>query len=62
MGQKVNPTGFRIGLYHEWTSKWYADKKDFANFGLEGLQPKQRCRPISMSDYKRKKRKSIINL
>ena len=35
--------------------KW---EKDFANFGLEGLQPKQRGRPISMSDFKRKKRKS----
>ena len=35
--------------------KW---KKDFANFGIEGLQPKQRGRPISMSDYKGKKRKS----
>lgn len=35
--------------------KW---KKDFANFGVQGLQPKQRGRPISMSDYKRKKRKS----
>ncbi|MDO8341103.1 MAG: transposase [Candidatus Woesebacteria bacterium] len=35
--------------------KW---KKDFANFGVEGLQPKQRGRPISMSDFKRKKRKS----
>ena len=35
--------------------KW---QKDFTNFGLEGLQPKQRGRPISMSDYKRKKRKS----
>ena len=35
--------------------KW---KKDFANFGLEGLQQKQRGRPISMSDYKRKKSKS----
>ena len=35
--------------------KW---KKDFANFGLEGLKPKQRGRPISMSDFKRKKRKS----
>jgi len=35
--------------------KW---KKDFANFGIEGLQPKQRGRPISMSDYKRKKHKS----
>ena len=35
--------------------KW---KKDFANFGVEGLKPKQRGRPIAMSDYKRKKRKS----
>ncbi len=36
-------------------AKW---KKDFANFGLDGLQPKQRGRPKSMSNYKRKKRKS----
>ena len=35
--------------------KW---QKDFANFGIEGLKPKQRGRPISMSDFKRKKRKS----
>ena len=36
-------------------AKW---KKDFANFGIEGLKSKPRGRPISMSDYKRKKRKS----
>lgn len=35
--------------------KW---KKDFGNFGVEGLQPKPKGRPLSMSDYKRKKRKS----
>lgn len=35
--------------------KW---KKDFANFGLKGLQPKQRGRPKSMDINKRKKRKS----
>ena len=35
--------------------KW---KKDFANFGIEGLQPKPKGRQKSMSDYKRKKRKS----
>jgi transposase len=35
--------------------KW---KKDFANFGLEGLQSKPRGRPIAMSNIKRKKRKS----
>ncbi|HWO93892.1 MAG TPA: 30S ribosomal protein S3 [Dehalococcoidia bacterium] len=26
MGQKVNPTGFRIGVIYDWQSKWYADK------------------------------------
>ena len=35
--------------------KW---KKDFANFGLVGLQPKTIGRPKSMDDNKRKKRKS----
>ena len=35
--------------------KW---KKDFANFGVNGLKPKPRGRPKSMSNFKRKKRKS----
>lgn len=26
MGQKVNPTGFRLGITEEWRSRWYADK------------------------------------
>ena len=29
MGQKVHPTGIRLGIVKEWTSKWYADSKDF---------------------------------
>ncbi|GLB46611.1 30S ribosomal protein S3 [Philodulcilactobacillus myokoensis] len=29
MGQKVNPTGLRIGITRDWDAKWYADK-DFA--------------------------------
>lgn len=32
MGQKVNPTGIRLGIVKDWTSKWYADSKDYANF------------------------------
>ena len=31
MGQKVHPTGIRLGIVKDWTSKWYADSKDFAN-------------------------------
>lgn len=26
MGQKVNPTGFRLGIIKTWNSKWYAEK------------------------------------
>ena len=29
MGQKVNPIGIRLGITREWTSKWYAGKKQF---------------------------------
>ena len=29
MGQKVNPTGFRVGVIEDWRSRWYADK-DYA--------------------------------
>src|SRR6195256_536205 len=29
MGQKTNPTGFRIAVTKDWRSKWYADKKEF---------------------------------
>lgn len=31
MGQKVNPRGIRLGITTSWTSKWYADKKDYAD-------------------------------
>ena len=29
MGQKVHPTGIRLGIVKEWSSKWYADSKMF---------------------------------
>jgi len=32
MGQKVHPTGFRLGIVTDWNSKWYADTKDYAKF------------------------------
>ncbi len=31
MGQKVNPIGIRLGIVKQWTSKWYADSKDYAD-------------------------------
>mgnify|MGYP002794689284 FL=1 len=35
MGQKVHPTGARVGIIKDWNSKWYADSKDFANYLVE---------------------------
>ena len=32
MGQKVSPLGLRIGINKNWSSLWYADKKDFAAY------------------------------
>lgn len=29
MGQKVHPTGVRVGIIKDWNSKWYADSKNF---------------------------------
>ena len=26
MGRKVNPIGFRLGIVHDWESKWYAER------------------------------------
>lgn len=34
MGQKVNPIGFRLGIYRTWDSKWFAGK-DYSDFVLE---------------------------
>ncbi len=38
MGQKVHPTGFRLGIATDWTSKWYADSDSFADFLDEDLK------------------------
>ena len=35
MGQKVSPHGLRVGVIKDWDSKWYADKKDFADYLIE---------------------------
>lgn len=31
MGQKVHPNGIRLGIVTDWTSKWYADSKHYAD-------------------------------
>ncbi|WP_293445650.1 30S ribosomal protein S3 [Persephonella sp.] len=38
MGQKVHPTGFRLGLTTDWKSKWFADKKRYGQVLHEDLK------------------------
>lgn len=38
MGQKVHPTGIRLGIVKDWTSKWYADSKQYPEFLNSDLQ------------------------
>ena len=35
MGQKVSPHGLRVGVIQDWDSKWYANKKNFAEYLVE---------------------------
>ena len=35
MGQKVRPTGFRVGIMTDWASAWYAGKHDFSELLVE---------------------------
>ncbi|NLL62642.1 MAG: 30S ribosomal protein S3 [Ruminococcaceae bacterium] len=41
MGQKVNPTGFRVGVIKEWESRWYADPNKFSETLIEDYQIRQ---------------------
>jgi len=38
MGQKIRPTGLRIGITENWRSRWYADKKHFGKLLVEDFK------------------------
>jgi small subunit ribosomal protein S3 len=38
MGQKVHPTGIRLGIVKDHTSVWYADKHNYAKYLLSDLE------------------------
>jgi small subunit ribosomal protein S3 len=35
MGQKIHPTGFRVGITEPWRSRWYAPKRIFGQLLVE---------------------------
>jgi small subunit ribosomal protein S3 len=38
MGQKVNPTSFRLQVHKNWDSRWFANKKDFSRLLIEDIK------------------------
>ena len=56
MGQKVNPIGLRLGIIKDWSSKWYAGNKDYANFLNTDLKVreyiKNKLKPASVSEIR----------
>ncbi len=38
MGQKIHPTGFRLAVLKNWSSKWYANNQNFATMLNEDIK------------------------
>jgi len=38
MGQKIHPTGFRLAVNRNWSSRWYANSKNFATMLNEDIK------------------------
>ncbi|MER3414724.1 MAG: 30S ribosomal protein S3 [Gemmataceae bacterium] len=49
MGQKIRPIGYRVGVFEDWRSRWYAGKREFADLLVEDVR---------IRDYIKKKYKS----
>ncbi len=68
MGQKVNPHGARVGVIMDWSTRWFASKKDFANnlvadYHLrEMLKEKHAAAGISHIDIERATGKLTVTL
>src|SRR4026208_1772279 len=41
MGQKVRPTGFRVGIVEDWRRRWYASKKEYGELIIKDLKIRQ---------------------
>ena len=41
MGQKIHPTGFRLSVSRNWSSRWYASDKDFAGMLAEDIKVRE---------------------
>ncbi len=44
MGHKVHPTGIRLGIAKDWNSKWYANKREYAQYLVADLKVREMLR------------------
>ncbi|MGI6151896.1 MAG: 30S ribosomal protein S3 [Christensenellales bacterium] len=68
MGQKVNPLGFRVGVINDWDARWFASKKEFADYIVEDekirkfLKEKLYASGIGKIEIERAAGKATINI
>ena len=55
MGQKVNPHGARVGVIKDWSTRWYADKKHFADNLVSDAKLRKMIKNLELTDDKSKK-------
>ena len=55
MGQKVNPHGLRVGVIKDWNTRWYADKKNFADNLVSDAKLRKMIKELEFVDDKSKK-------
>ena len=55
MGQKVNPHGARVGVIKDWSTRWYADKKNFADNLVSDAKIRDMIKNMEFVDDKSKK-------
>lgn len=68
MGQKVNPKVIRLGITHDWDSKWYTGKRQYTSTLHEDLKVEKEIRlklkegGVSKLEILRTQGKVIINI
>ena len=68
MGQKVHPNGLRVGVIRDWNTRWYASKKDFADYLIEDKKIREHIKKtyysaaISKIDIERASNKATVSI
>ena len=68
MGQKMHPHGLRVGIIKDWDSKWFANKKEYAENLIEDqeirvfLKKKLQTTGIYKIEIERKANKTTISI